>query len=352
MKLSAPFDERGVALLVTLLMVTLLTIIVVEFTYSTGVDAHLTRNSLSGAQARNLARSGIALAELTLKRDAAAKAKSPPERPPIETLNDPWAQPFPPMPVAEGFGTVGFVITDPSGLYNLNALSIGTAAGPAQLEMRKALFQGILAALDLDTNLIFPLLDWLDPDDEVSSDKGAESEYYLGLTPVHLARNGRLLTFDELALVKDFGQLTPEQWTGLRGLVTVLPNSDLRINVNTAPELLLTAIFTALDHQGLGRTIVKDREEHPFQKPDLDNLLNAYQVSGIVRPIFDVRSSLFAIRASGKAGDVERGLAVTEQIRRELFPPRLEILDWREQAGGITLTSPEASGGMSPLLPP
>lgn len=317
----------------TLLVVTLLTIIVVEFTYSTGVDAHLARNSRSLLQARYLARSGLALAELTLKHDAAAKSKVPPERPPIETLSDPWAQPFPATPVGEGVGTVRFAIVDQSGRYNVNALSLGAAAGATEIEMRKTLFQGILAALAIDINLIFPLLDWMDPDDETPSEKGAESEYYLGLTPPHFPRNGRLLTLDELALIKGFDQLTPEQWLGLRAMVTVLPNSELRINVNTAPELLLTAIFTAVDNEGLGRTIVKDREERAFQKADLDNLLKAYPVPSLVQRIFDVRSNVFTIHATGAAGDVERGLAVTEQLRRDSFPQRLELLEWRDEAG-------------------
>src|SRR5687768_4200219 len=95
-------SERGVALIVTLLVVTLLTVIVVEFTHSTQIDAHLTRNTLNAVQARYLARSAVALAELTLKQDRAAKSKTPPERPPAESLTDPWAEPFPATPLGDG----------------------------------------------------------------------------------------------------------------------------------------------------------------------------------------------------------------------------------------------------------
>ncbi|MGH7822055.1 MAG: hypothetical protein ACREQ9_20015, partial [Candidatus Binatia bacterium] len=97
-------NQRGVALLVTLLVVSLLTVIVIEFTHSTEVDAHITRNSLASVQAGYLARSGVALAEVTLRVDAEEKTRQPPERLPVETLTDPWAQPFPPMPVGNGFG--------------------------------------------------------------------------------------------------------------------------------------------------------------------------------------------------------------------------------------------------------
>lgn len=345
--------ERGIALLVTLLVVTLLTIIVIEFTHSTEVDAHLTRNALNAVQARYLARSGVALAELTLLLDAEQKSKSPPERTPIETPGDTWAAPFPPMPVGEGFGTAGFTILDESSRFNLNALSISSPpAQPAELEMRKQLFQGILEALEIDKNLLFPVLDWLDPGDDTDRESGAESPYYLGLTPPYLPRNGRLLGVDELALVKGCELLSREQWLALRSLVTVLPSDELKINVHTAPELLLLALFTAIDNESAGRTLVSQRAEQPFQNAaGLRQFLDSYNVAPLVRDKFDVRSTIFTIHAQGSAGGVERGLAVTEQRPSGVFPPRLVVLEWREETAPFTLTSPGSSAGMKSVRP-
>src|ERR1041385_1428501 len=153
--------ESGIALLVTLLVVTLLTILVVEFTYSTEVDAHLTRNALNSLQARYLARAGLTLAETVLRLDVQQKTANPPARPNSDSLLDPWAQPFPPRPVGEGVGDAGFRIDDESGRFNINALWQRPGLSPATLEARKMLFQGLLAALGLDVNLLFPLLDWL-----------------------------------------------------------------------------------------------------------------------------------------------------------------------------------------------
>jgi general secretion pathway protein K len=62
-------DERGIALIITLLVVALLTITVIEFTYSVEVDQHMARNALNGLQASLLARSGIALGEALLLHD-------------------------------------------------------------------------------------------------------------------------------------------------------------------------------------------------------------------------------------------------------------------------------------------
>src|ERR1043166_9992226 len=62
-------NERGMAVVITLLVVALLTITVVEFTYSVEIDQHMTRNAINGLQASLLARSGINLGEAYLLHD-------------------------------------------------------------------------------------------------------------------------------------------------------------------------------------------------------------------------------------------------------------------------------------------
>ncbi len=62
-------NQDGIALVITLLVAALLTIIVVEFTYSVEIDQHMARNALNGLQASLLARSGINLGEAFLLHD-------------------------------------------------------------------------------------------------------------------------------------------------------------------------------------------------------------------------------------------------------------------------------------------
>src|SRR5689334_13361358 len=61
--------ENGMALIMAILVVALLTISVVEFFYSTEVDSRMARNSVHSLQASLLARSGIALGESLLLKD-------------------------------------------------------------------------------------------------------------------------------------------------------------------------------------------------------------------------------------------------------------------------------------------
>ena len=56
-------DERGIALLIVLLAITLLTIVVIEFTDAAQVETHLALSARNALQATYLARSGVNVAE-------------------------------------------------------------------------------------------------------------------------------------------------------------------------------------------------------------------------------------------------------------------------------------------------
>jgi general secretion pathway protein K len=355
-------QERGIALLLTILVVTLLTIVVMEFTYSTEVEAHLTRNALSVVQGRYLARAGVALAEIALQVDYNDKHKNPAERAPeADTLNDAWAQPFPPQPIGDGVGEAGFNVEDLSGRFNVNSLAAAPGKSPppppaasdpgatmGAAGFRNTAFQGILSALGLETNLLFPLIDWLDPDDDMPNKSGAEREYYLGLTPPYMPRNGKLLRLEELTLVKGFSDLTREQWFALRSMLTVLPTNELLINVNTAPEALLAAILTSVDAAATAKAIVGQREQHPFlSTEELKSVPGWAQLPKEASAIFGLKSPYLTIHGIGVAGDVTRGVAVTERRNGA----RLEVLEWREEAPTVALTSPGPSVGMSSFRP-
>jgi type II secretory pathway component PulK len=312
------------------------------------VEAHLTRTALSATQARYLARAGAALGELALVVDLLEKTKSPPDRPPAETLADPWAQPFPPQSLGEGVGDAGFRIDDESARFNVNSLALGPGVNPVILESRKMLFQGILTALGLDINLLFPLLDWLDPDDEVNAKNGAEREYYQTLPVPLQPRNGKVLQVEELLLIRGWNELTREQWALLRPLLTALPRGDLKVNVNTAPEQLLVGLLTAVDDAQAAKAILARREREPFLTvAEFDQVPGWSQIPQQVRSIFDVRSQLFTVHGIGVAAGIRRGVAIMENRGG----PRLEVLDWREEPGVNFLTSPGPSDGMSALRP-
>ena len=296
--------ERGVALVTTLLAVTLLTIAVVEFAYSSQVDYHLAYNALRALQASSLARSGVNLAIGVLKKDGSSLSN-------VDSLGDLWARPLPPLPVGEGMVLVR--VTDEQGKLNLNALR--TPSGGIDLRW-KEVAERLFVIRGLDPALLEPIMDWLDADD-FPAPRGAEREHYLQLTPPYTPRNGPFMTEGELGRVKG---LTAQVRGRLSDVVTVLPTSSTLINVNTAPLEVLTALFPNVDQQLLEQFLTTRGETPVRGKNEFSTRLGLLQNSSAL-PLISVHSEFFAIVALATVEPVSQALMVRVQRRASTVTP-------------------------------
>jgi general secretion pathway protein K len=298
-------QETGAALVTVLLAVTLLTVVVVEFTYSAQVDHHLTHNGLKALQARYLARSGVNLAMLVLKKDTQNSA--------IDSLGDDWARALPPLPAGEG--TVLVRVSDEQGKLNLNALrnTNGTINGRWR-EVAERLFE----LRGLEISLLDPLLDWLDGDD-FPEPRGAENSHYRTLTPPYAPRNSFLITLGELGQIEG---LTAALRARLNEVTTVLPTNSSKINVNTAPSEVVTALFPSVDQETLEQ-FLRTRVETPLRGPsDLRERLGLNSRSPVdTLMLTDVRSEFFAIHALATVAPVSQGVTVLVQRRAAAVTP-------------------------------
>ncbi len=302
---AARTHETGAALVTVLLAVTLLTVAVVEFTYSVQVDHHLTHNGLKVLQATYLARSGVNLAMLVLKNDTQNSA--------IDSLSGDWARALPPLPAGEGVVLVR--MSDEQGKLNLNALrnTSGTINGRWR-EVAERLFE----LRGLDPGLLDPLLDWLDGDD-FPEPRGAERNHYLSLTPPYVPRNDFFLTLGELGRIEG---LAPVLRARLDEVVTVLPSNTTKVNVNTAPGEVLVALFPSLAPETLER-FLRSREETPVRGPsDIRERLGLSPRSPAdALGLTDVRSEFFAIHALATVVPISQGLTVVVQRRAAAVTP-------------------------------
>jgi general secretion pathway protein K len=299
-------SECGAALVTVLLAITLLMVVVVEFAYSTQIDRHLAYNALRSLQASYLARSGVNLATLALKKDAQASG--------LDTLSDDWARPLPPLPVGEGVVTVR--VTDEQGKLNLNALR--NSNGTINMQWRQVA-ERLFNIRGLEPRLLDSVLDWLDADD-FPEPRGAEKNYYMRLTPSYVPRNDAFLTLGELGRVAGF---TDTIRARLEDVITVLPVNNSNINENTAPRDVLAALFPSVAPETLeafvasrvetpshGRNELRERLGLPFRtQEDGLNLTNP-------------RSDFFAIVALATIGAVHQLLRVTVQRRASDVIPR------------------------------
>jgi general secretion pathway protein K len=283
-------SERGVALLLALLTMVLLAVVVMEFTVSTQVDYRRAATWVAGRRASMLADGGVTLAAEVLHQDFSFGD--------TDSLSDIWARELP--PIDTGAGMLAVRIEDEQGKLNLNALATGSLS-PAGRR-----FQSLLEKLGLDTGLASPLADWLDRNhDPGPGALAAENDWYAQAPVPYEPRNGPLRSYAELALVRGY---TPAVLAKLRRYVTVLPQVDSKVNVNTAPPEVLRAMDPRLDDEFLVRRIVEARATKAFAKPtelltvDGMSVFSAQELDGL----FSFASRWFRVRSTGDVGGAMR----------------------------------------------
>jgi general secretion pathway protein K len=334
--------ERGIALLIVLLAISLLTIVVIEFTDAAQVETHLALSARNALQATYLARSGVNVAEAIVLVDGQIGTLSNRN---CDSLHDVWAQPFPPLPI--GDGTVAFRVRDEARFLNLNDMFSKDGILKAE---RVAVFRRLFTMLGIDERILGAIVDWIDANhDPNPAPAGAERPYYLGLTPPIEIRNAALLTLRELLLVRG---VTPTVLTKLEPFVTVLPRSDrLRVNINTANETVLYALSDGmLADPGVVDRLIASRNTEPFtnvgnELKDVTGLWDAL-ADDEHRAVLTASSEYFRIEAVAQIDDVHRG--IVELVKRD-GNKRVSRITWTPSTTTVALTSQPPSDFLATL---
>jgi general secretion pathway protein K len=240
-------NQQGMALITAVLVVAIVATVATTLALGEQVWFRQVQNMTNRAQAESLRQGALNYAAILLTRDGNDNK--------IDHLGELWAKPLPPLPVEDGM--IAFAVSDAQGRFNLNNLV--RAGQPSPPDM--AMFQRLLTAQGIDPGLSEVLRDWLDPDSIVSPG-GAEDIEYLSLPQPYRTANQPLQSVDELRLVKGF---TAKMVEKLRPYVTALP-VPTTVNVNTAPEQVLAALFTSLPASVL-QPVLDTRVDQPFADP-------------------------------------------------------------------------------------
>lgn len=229
----APVRQRGVALLVALLVVALAVIL---------VAALLDRGELAFARTRNAVRAqqadayALGLETWATRVLVAAQA----EQPGLDTNASPWALPLPPQSVPGGM--VGGTLRDLNGCFNLNNLSPRNAGTRARWA---GMLRRLLLELELDPAIAGAVEAWLGDDEN-----GSEANHYLSLPVPYRPRGDVFAHASELRLVRGVGAAA---WAKLAPHVCALPPGT-RLNLNTADPVVLAS----LDGLALPVTITRE----------------------------------------------------------------------------------------------
>jgi len=289
-------NERGMVLLLVLVVVALLSALLSEFAFSTLVDLRLTETFRDSTRAAYLARGGLTVGRMLLQQD-----RNDFDAPGV--AEEIWSQEISNFPVAEG--AVSIRILDLDGRLDLNRMV--DAQGNPNVVLRGR-FERLCELLGLDTPeaLSAALVDWLDAD-ETSEDLGAESDFYQGLQPPYPAANGPLNAIDELVRVRGFDA---EAVRALAPFVTAYGNDKL--NVNSAPREVLLAWDEEMTEE-LAETVITGRAEAPYRSTEqLRELLGVEAFSIINRNLDLAVTSLYYHIAA--RGEVNSGVRRLEAI--------------------------------------
>ena len=330
-----PSPQTGIALIIVMISVFVLTVLAGGFAYSMKVETKLARNANSESELEWLGRSAIECARWEL-----AQQMSIPQEP-YDALNQVWAG---------GIGGIGTSNSPLADFKNeLQTRDGGATWTIVDLERKaninvanEALLQQALMVMGVDAGQMTPvinsILDWIDKD-ESARIEGAESDYYQGRSPPYFAKNGPLDDISELLLIKgaqDYYAPLPPMEAGQRvynpfsshfgsqganviapsvGLTNLFtPLSNGKINLNTASAEVLQIIPTVTPEAAQGIVSAREGEDDgsglfgPYR--NVGEVRRVPQVSlpmlGAIQQFATVRSSTFEVHVDAQVAGYHR----------------------------------------------
>lgn len=239
---AGPRHQRGVALLIAVLIVALLATASTWLAWDQTLAIRRSEDMLASDQTWALALGAEAIAAQGLATTLRGSNSV--------NFTQAWAKP---QQGRMGGALVAGALIDLQGRFNLNDLS---ATAPNNAVMRTR-FQLMLRSAGVDPRLVQAVVDWVSPIPEATGVMGAGDTYYLGLQPPYRTAAVPFVSASSLRLVRGIEQ---PAYQLLAPLVTALPQVTA-INVNTAPAGVLEAIGLTPDQ---ARAIVALRSKTPF----------------------------------------------------------------------------------------
>jgi general secretion pathway protein K len=239
--------QRGVALIIALILVALATILATKITFDGYMERRRSIGMLAIEQAWQFSLGAEALAADALSQDLQNSKQ--------DTLAEPWAQRIAPMqitpeddPEGEPIGVMDGGLEDMQGRFNLNNLARLTPSNqpdPQPLEQ----FERLLTALDLEPKWAQLARDWLTAGDVPSVPFGAKDAVYTAQDPPYRTGNWPMTTPTELMALPGFGI---DRYRKLAPYVTALPTATSNINICTAPAVVLESLSSNLTGEYTG----------------------------------------------------------------------------------------------------
>jgi len=220
--------QRGVALLVAILLVAFGTIIAAAMAYNNAMTARRAAATFEFDQALLVAEGGEALAAYGLQQTKKENSQ-------YTYPGQPWSQPLPPTEVTPG-ATLEASLEDVQGRFNINDLVTSDGNQPNTIAIQA--FQRLLVELKLDPKWADLIVDWIDKNTDPMSD-GAEDSVYMEMNPPYRTPNLPITSTSELLALPGF---TRAQFDVLAPYIVALP-IGVQINTCSASIYVLNALL-------------------------------------------------------------------------------------------------------------
>jgi len=286
--------QRGIALLVAILMFALATTLAAAITYSKAMAARRAAATFAMEQALQAAMAAESLAAIALETNGSAAHTQ---------FSQEWAQPLGPIEIEGTDVWIQAQVEDLNARFNLNSLVMWSAPDNTFIPdpHQVAVFRTLLHALDLEDRWADLMIDWIDPD-IAPQPQGGEDTLYLSQNPPYRPPNTFITHTTELLALPEFGA---ERFARIAPYVSALP-IDAKVNVCTASGLVLDATVSMNQTQWAQADLATPRKkicypsQNDFLAPIGDPALKAEVTNRV-----DEQSSWFRLRSQVRIGTAE-----------------------------------------------
>jgi len=269
-------QAKGVALIMVLWVMTILSVVVLEFSFAMRTEVNITQNYKEDLQLYSMAQGGIqrAIAELIYKHDPKVQQlRKTLVAEEIPTDKKEWVTDGRIYTLPFDQGRCEIKVMSEAGKVNINLVS--------ESMLRKIISLFGLEGEERDV-VVDSILDWIDPDDFYRVN-GAENSYYQSLKEPYDCKNANFDSIEELLLVRG---VTPALFYGKKGVkngeegekknqaglkdIFSIYSPGAQVDINSATPVVLKVILGI--PEAISQKVVKAREEKAF-----DNQLDLFQ---------------------------------------------------------------------------
>jgi general secretion pathway protein K len=291
-------NQNGSAIIITVLIVTILVALVVEFAYEVYIDTSALSNWTNAQKASLIAKSGQTLSSNY-----------------ITELNKIYnTQSEVEFPVERDLGSntkLAIKILDENAKFNINCILQKDTFTDKTINLSN--LQKLFEYLNINPKLALAIADWIDPDNEPREGL-SDSE--------NNAKNAYLQSIDELKLIPGIDKNIYEI---IKPYLTVYGYSnitDSTININTAKLPVLMSLHKDMT-ETLAKRIIDYRDASPFENKKHVQRVSGMESIGQVIKI-DVKNPNFRVTTKATVNEITR-------VIESIVDRSKNIQSWREQ---------------------